>query len=299
MNSNYPLLGGHVSVNGPSGYLVGAIKTALNQGCNTIMFFTGAPQNTKRVDPFWLRSNEMRQIMVENKIDSQHIVVHASYLINVANSVDSYRWEFSLKLLAEEIERCEVLGVNLIVLHPGSTVGASHQASLDKLIEALDILMVRPSPVKIALETMSGKGGQICSNLEDFAYIFKNLKKPERIGVCLDTCHLHDAGYDLSDWKAFKKELFNFIPPSKVWAFHLNDSASPLGSHHDRHENIGYGLIGFETLSTILWDETFQTIPKLLETPLYNGQSTHQWEITNLRNRNFKPFHFEDKKNKP
>ncbi|ATZ16044.1 endonuclease IV [Entomoplasma freundtii] len=284
---NSPLLGSHMSLSKSTNYLEGVVNETVNQNANTFMIFTGAPQNTKRVPVETFKIAEMNQLIDYHEIDKSKLVVHAPYLINLSNPVNETVWKFSIDFLLEEIKRCEALGIHLLVLHPGAYTKGSLEQGLQQLIKALDLVTDYESPVLIALETMSGKGTEVGGQLDDLAFVLQQVKKPERIGVCLDTCHLHDAGYQIQNWPEFKNNLKQLLPLDKVKVIHLNDSKNVCGAKKDRHENIGYGQIGFDTLVEIVWDEELTTVPKILETPYIDNLSPYKKEIKCLLSRSF------------
>ncbi len=284
------LLGSHVSMKAPSFYL-GAVEEALMNGANTLMLYTGAPQNNKRVPIAELRIKEALSLCLEKGLSTAHFVAHAPYLINLGNSLDSEKWQFSQTLLKQELERVAAMQIPVLVLHPGSHLGAGVQNGLDAIVKALNnILQEDHSPVKIALETMAGKGFELGKSLEEIAYIIEHVEKKDRLGVCLDTCHLSDAGYDVHDPNSIIKELDRLIGFEKLLVIHLNDSKNERGSHKDRHENIGYGTIGFAVLDSWFSHPLLEAIPFILETPYINKEkSPYKKEISMLRNHCFDP----------
>lgn len=282
-----PLLGSHMSLSKKGDYLEGVAEATIAQNANTFMIFTGSPQSTTRIPVAEMKLPEMKKILDENHIEEKDLVVHAPYLINLSNCICDGVWKFSINLLLNEIKRCEEIGIHTLVLHPGSFTKGTHEEGVQQLIKALDLVTEHQSPVIIALETMSGKGSEIGGKIEDLATVLHHVKRPERIGICLDTCHLNDAGYDVKNWSEFKNLFQKLIPLEKVKAIHLNDSKSPLGAKKDRHENIGYGTIGFEALSRIVWDDTFKNVPKILETPYVDGKPPYPEEIRDLLENKF------------
>ncbi|WP_434325208.1 deoxyribonuclease IV [Mycoplasma capricolum] len=281
------LLGCHVSMNKQNNYLVGSVNEAISYKANTFMIFTGPPQSTLRTNTNHLYINQMHELMNSYKIDAKDLVVHAPYIINIANSVDQNKWEFAVNFLIQEIKRCEEIKIPTLVLHPGSHTTGNYKDSLDQIVKALDIVSNYQVNVKIALETMSGKGTEVCSRLEDFKYILDNVKNKDKVGVCLDTCHLHDAGYDLSKWTEFKEQIKQNFNLDKVLCIHLNDSKNMISSHKDRHANIGYGYVGFDTLVNVVFDKDFSNISKILETPYIDKKAPYKIEIEDLLNKTF------------
>ncbi|AGJ90736.1 deoxyribonuclease IV [Mycoplasma putrefaciens] len=284
---NKPLLGCHVKMTKTNHYLVGSVYEAIGYKANTFMIFTGPPQNANKADLQALNIKQMHDLIKQNNINAKDLVVHAGYIINIANSVDAKKWNFAVEMLKKEIQYCEAIGINLLVLHPGSYTTGDYKNSLDQIIKALDLVSEFQTNVKVVLETMSGKGGEVCSKFEDFDYIFSKLKHPEKVGICLDTCHMHDAGYDISKWEQVKTELKKYLSLDKVLCIHLNDSKNELSSHKDRHANIGYGYIGFDALCEVVWDKDFENVPKILETPYIEDNPPYKAEIENLVNKTF------------
>lgn len=278
------ILGSHVSFGVEQ--LLGSVKEALSYNANTFMFYTGAPQNTIRKDIDEEKLKEALKLMKDNNINIDNVICHAPYIINLANNKEMSKYEFSINFLKNEIARCEKLGVKYIVLHPGSAVGIDRNLALDNIVEALNRIIVPNSKVVILLETMAGKGTELGCTLEEIKYIIDSVKEKSGIGVCLDTCHLNDAGYDMSNFEEFVKMFDEIIGVDYIKCIHVNDSKNPLSSHKDRHENIGYGTLGFENILNIINYEAFNNVPKILETP-YIGESDDD------KNRIYPPYKFE------
>ncbi|AUF83584.1 deoxyribonuclease IV [Mesoplasma syrphidae] len=283
----YPILGSHVSASEKNNYLIGAVTESVNNDANTFMIYTGPPQNANRKPIENFKIAEMHELLKKYNLDINDLVVHAPYLINISNPVNEATWNFGIQLLIREIERCEAIGINILVLHPGAYTKGEPTQALEKLIEGLNLVSEYQNNVRIAIETMSGKGTEVGTDLQQIAYVISKLNNPEKVGVCLDTCHMNDAGYDLSTWSAIKETITKTVGSDKILVFHLNDSKNPIGAHKDRHENIGYGTIGFEILNEILWDTDYQEIPKILETPYVRDVSPYKAEISDLRNKTF------------
>ncbi|MCI9412732.1 MAG: deoxyribonuclease IV [Eubacterium sp.] len=259
------LLGSHVGMSGKE-MMLGSVKEALSYGANTFMIYTGAPQNTRRKKLEELRIEEARQCMEENGI--QNFIVHAPYIINLANTVKPETFEIAVEFLGIELERTAAMGAEILVLHPGAHVGAGEEAGIARIIEGLDQVMSKDMPVHIALETMAGKGSEIGKTFEELKAIYDGVHYPEHLRVCLDTCHIHDAGYDIvNDYEGVLAHFDEVLGLDQIAAIHINDSKNPLGAHKDRHENVGKGSIGFETLLRFVSDERFKNVPKILETP--------------------------------
>ena len=192
-------LGSHVGMNAPEYYL-GSVKEALSYGGNTFMFYTGAPQNSYRKPLNELMIEEGRKLIKEAGVDESKIIVHAPYLINGANKVKSDIQDLAKQLILSEVQRTHGFGAKILVLHPGAHVGLGPDIGIAALVECLDEVFSKDnSDVKIAIETMAGKGSEIGIRFEEIAEIIKQCKYPERLGVCLDTCHISDAGYDVHE----------------------------------------------------------------------------------------------------
>lgn len=282
------IIGSHVSMGGKE-MLLGSVKEALSYDANTFMFYTGAPQNTRRKPISELRVEEAKQLMKENGIDINNVVVHAPYIINLGNTIKPETRELAVSFLRQEIERCDEIGATRLVLHPGAHVKAGDEAGLEAIVSGLDEAMKDDQKVHIALETMAGKGTELGRTFDQLAYIINHVKHPELLGICLDTCHLNDAGYDVSDFDKILDEVEEKIGLDKVLVIHVNDSKNPLGAHKDRHENIGFGTIGFDTLEAIVTNERLKDVPKILETPYIDKKAPYKEEIKMLRENKFDP----------
>lgn len=279
------LLGSHVGFN-KNDQLLGSLKEALSYGANTFMFYTGAPQNTRRYPIEDGLTLEAMQIMKDEGIDYSKVVVHAPYIVNLANDGDPEKYQFSINFLQEEIERCKLLGITKLVLHPGSHVGLGMDRAISNIANAIN--MISNDSVVILLETMAGKGTEVGSKLEEIKQIIDLVNDKEHIGVCLDTCHLSDAGYDLSDFNKFLDLVDEVIGLDKVGCVHVNDSKNENGAHKDRHENFGFGHIGFDMLLSVIYNERLEDIPKILETPYVDREyPPYKYEIEMIKNKKF------------
>ena len=246
--------------------MLGSVKDAVAFGANTFMLYTGAPQNTRRKDISELRIQEAHELMAQNGIEE--FVVHAPYIINLANTVNPATYEIAVEFLAKEIDRATAMGSQTIVLHPGSHVGEGVDKGIASIVKGLNEVLTADTACHIALETMAGKGSEIGRTFEEIKAIYDGVNKKERLRVCFDTCHVNDAGYDLvHDYDGVFKHFDQVIGLDQIAVFHINDSLNPLGAHKDRHANIGQGTIGFETLHRLVHDPRFMEIPKILETP--------------------------------
>ncbi|MCD8204174.1 MAG: deoxyribonuclease IV [Coprobacillus sp.] len=278
------ILGCHCNVNSPDYYL-GTVRDALSYGCTTFMFYTGAPQNTFRVPTERFKIEEGRALIKEAGIKEENIVAHAPYIINPANTVNQSTRDLARDFLLKELERVEAFHVSILVLHPGSHVGAGAEAGIKGAIEVLnEVLSVDKTHVRIAIETMAGKGGEIGTTFTQIKEILDGVNYPDRVGVCLDTCHINDAGYDVSKVDDVINEFDRVIGLDRLLVVHLNDSKNIMGAHKDRHENIGYGEIGFDVLHEYLVHPKLKNIPKILETPYVNEKPPYKDEISMLRN---------------
>ena len=258
------ILGSHVHFSKEQ--LLGSVKEAISYGANAFMFYTGAPQNTIRSELSLEYLKQAKELMNSNNMLIQHAICHAPYIINLANKEKIDSWNFSINFLKNEIKRCEFLGVKYIVLHPGSSVNLTKEEGIKNIIEALNNVIYDSSTCTILLETMAGKGSECGRTLHEIKQINDGVKS-KNIVVCLDTCHLHDAGYDISKFDELLDEFDKLIGIEKIKCVHINDSKNVIESHKDRHENFGFGNIGFDNLLNIINNEKLKDVPKILETP--------------------------------
>ncbi|SOC20942.1 endonuclease IV [Ureibacillus xyleni] len=286
------LIGSHVSMSGKE-MLLGSSKEATSYGASTFMIYTGAPQNTRRKPIEDLNIEAGLSHMKENGLSN--IVVHAPYIINIANTTKPETFALGVEFLQKEIERTASIGATQIVLHPGAHVGAGVEAGIAKIIEGLNEVLTTEHPVQIALETMAGKGTEIGRTFEELAQIIHGVTHNERLSVCFDTCHTHDAGYDIvNDFDGVLEQFDKIIGLDRIKVVHVNDSKNVCGAGKDRHENIGFGHIGFEALHSIVHHEVLIDIPKILETPWVgsdakNKKAPYKYEIEMLRTGQYKP----------
>lgn len=281
-------IGSHVSLSGKK-MLLGSVEESLENGANCLMVYTGAPQNTKRrpIDEF--RVVEAKELLAKNNISMDDVIIHAPYIINLANTTKPEVFELAVDFLRQEIKRVEEIGAKYIVLHPGAHVGAGEEAGLDQIIKGLDRVLTKDQTPIICLETMAGKGSELGTSFEQLAYIINNVKLPDKLGVCLDTCHINDAGYDETDFDKILDEFDKIIGLDKLKVIHVNDSKNPIASHKDRHANIGYGTIGFDKLIKIIYNPRIKDLCKILETPFVNDRkdSPYKQEIAMIKNKKF------------
>lgn len=283
------IIGSHVSFKKEDG-LLGSVKEALSYKANTFMFYTGAPQNAKRLPINMELVDEAKKMMIDNGIDINNVIVHAPYIINLANGDD-----FAVSFLRQEVERCIKIGINKLVLHPGSYVSLSKEEGLNNIVLGLNKILNKDMNIKILLETMAGKGTEIGCSFEDLKYIIDNVKYNEKLGVCLDTCHINDAGYDISSFDNVMMEFDNIIGMERLLCLHINDSKNIRGSKKDRHENFGFGTLGFDNLLKIVYYPKLESVPKILETPYVSKDDDskerlyppYKEEIEMIRNKEF------------
>ncbi|PEJ56919.1 deoxyribonuclease IV [Bacillus sp. AFS002410] len=283
-------IGSHVSMSGKKMFLA-ASEEAASYGANTFMVYTGAPQNTRRKAIEDLNIEAGLKHMAENGIAD--IIVHAPYIINIGNTTNPATYELGVEFLQKEINRTAALGAKQIVLHPGAHVGAGEDAGIDRIIQGLNEVLTTDTPVQIALETMAGKGSECGKSFEEIARIMEGVHYSDKLSVCFDTCHINDAGYDIvNDFDGVLQQFDHLIGIDKIKVLHINDSKNPMGSHKDRHENIGFGTIGFKALNYIVHHPQLMEVPKILETP-YVGEdknskvAPYKLEIEMLRNQEF------------
>ncbi|MCA1054858.1 deoxyribonuclease IV [Rossellomorea aquimaris] len=283
-------LGSHVSMSGKK-MLLASSEEAVSYGANTFMIYTGAPQNTRRKKIEDLNIEAGLQHMKEHNI--QEIVVHAPYIINIGNTTNPATFELGVNFLRSEIERTEALGANQIVLHPGAHVGAGADKGIEKIIEGLNEVLTKDHKAQIALETMAGKGSECGRSFEELAQIIEGVKLNDRLSICFDTCHTHDAGYNIvEDFDGVLDEFDKIIGIDRLKVLHINDSKNPNGARKDRHENIGFGHIGFKPLNYIVHHPQLAEVPKILETPYVgedkkNKKAPYKFEIDMLLKQQF------------
>ena len=298
------IIGSHVSYTKGEG-LVGSVKEALSYGANTFMFYTGAPQNTFRVPIDMEKVKEANKLMEDNNIDINNVIIHAPYIINLANNKDPEKWNFAINFLKEEIARSKTLGVNKIVLHPGSHVGLGIEVAIENIADALNIVLKEKEGPSILLETMAGKGSEIGKTFEELQAIIAKVEHQDRIKVCLDTCHINDAGYDVANFDSVLEEFDKIIGLDKLVCIHVNDSKNEKGAHKDRHENFGIGYLGFDTLLKVIYHPKLKEVPKILETPYVSKDDAskeilyplYNFEIAMIRDKKMNDNLLEDIRN--
>lgn len=292
-------LGSHVSMSGKD-MLLGSAKEAVSYGADTFMFYTGAPQNTRRRDISELNIGPAWEYMKEHGIDE--IIVHAPYIINLGNTVKPETFSLATEFLAKEIERTQACGSKVLILHPGSHVGAGAEAGTAQIVKGLNEVLSRDTGCCIALETMAGKGSEIGHSFEELARIYDGVKYNDKLRVCFDTCHTSDSGYDIiHHFDDVMDEFDRILGKEQIAVFHINDSKNEPGARKDRHENTGFGHIGFDALNYIVHHPDFQDIPKILESPYVpsptvpkKSYAPYKYEIDMLRKGVFNPHMKED-----
>lgn len=283
-------IGSHVSMSGKD-MLLGASKEAISYGANTFMIYTGAPQNTRRKKIEDLNIEAGLKHMEANGISD--IIVHAPYIINIGNTENPSTFELGVNFLRTEIDRTEAIGAKQIVLHPGAHVGAGTEAGIKKIVEGLNEVLAGDEKVQIALETMAGKGSECGKSFEELAMIIDGVNYNDHLSVCFDTCHTHDAGYDIiEDFDGVLEEFDRIIGIDRLKVLHINDSKNERGMRKDRHENIGFGKIGFDALSYIVHHPQLKDVPKILETPFVgedknDKKAPYKHEIEMLKGKEF------------
>ena len=282
-------LGSHVGMSGKK-MMLGSVEEALSYGANTFMLYTGAPQNTKRKDLSELNIEAAKKCMAENGIEE--FIVHAPYIINLGNTVKPETYEIAVEFLALELQRTMAMGSKVLVLHPGAHVGAGVEAGVASIVKGINEVLSADTDCYIALETMAGKGTEIGRSFEELAMIYDGVKYNDKLRVCFDSCHTHDAGYDIiHDFDGVMTQFDKIIGKDQIAAFHINDSKNVFGAGKDRHANLGDGEIGFDALAYIVHHPDFMHVLKILETPWIpandgskNSFPPYKEEIARLRN---------------
>lgn len=287
-------LGSHVGMSGKE-MLLGSAKEAVSYGADTFMFYTGAPQNTRRKDISELNIDAAWDYMEKHGI--RDIIVHAPYIINLGNSIKPETFKLAVDFLAMELERSAACKSRLIILHPGAHVGAGADTGIRQVVKGLNEVLTRDTSLYIALETMAGKGSELGRDFEELARIYDGVTCNDKLRVCFDTCHTHDNGYDIvHDFDGVIRQFDRILGKDQIAVFHINDSKNVMGAAKDRHANLGFGEIGFDALSHIVHHPDFENIPKILETPFIpspvdpkKSYAPYKHEIEMLRNRKFDP----------
>lgn len=289
------IIGSHVSFG--KNQLLGATEEAISYGSNTFMFYTGAPTNTIRKDIEEKYTSEAINLMKENNIDIKNVICHAPYIVNLGNASDPLKYSFSKEFIKKELERCDKMGITKMVLHPGNAIGITKEEGLNNITNALNEILDGTTKCQVLLETMAGKGTECGRTIEELSFIIEKIVRKDQIGVCLDTCHLNDGGYSISNFNQYLDDFDSLIGIDKIKCIHINDSKNEQGSHKDRHANFGFGTIGFDNLINVIYNERLNDVPKILETP-YIGDTDdskertyapYKFEIAMIRNKEFDP----------
>lgn len=290
------LIGSHVSMGGTK-MLVGAAEESMQNGANTMMVFTGAPQNTRRKELSAFNIEAGKALLKESKIAP--VVVHAPYIINLGNTIKTENLGFAEEFLLGELERAEAIGASTISFHPGAHVGAGSAAAIKQIAQMLDRILGQTATKKvtIAIETMAGKGTEVGKTFEELASIITQTSHNDRLAITFDTCHVYDGGYDIkNDLSGVLTQFDQIVGLDRISTIHLNDSKFGLNSHKDRHANLGYGELGFQLLNTVAYLPELKSIPKIMETPLIvdpanpkKKYSPYKFEISELRQQTFDP----------
>lgn len=288
------IIGSHVAMKAPK-MLAGSAKEAHSYDANAMMIFTGAPQNTRRKDVSEMNIEEGKRLLKLYGID--HIIGHAPYIVNLGNTVKPENLPFGISFMHDEIQRADALGIEALSFHPGAHLKQGPEVALKQIAEALDEAIDENQKVSIALETMAGKGTEVGINFEQLAMIFDHCQHNDKLSVTMDTCHMSDAGYNIKDdFDGVLNEFDHILGIDKISVMHLNDSKNEQGSHKDRHENIGFGTIGFDSLNYVAHHPQLEQVPKIMETPYVKkdeddkkGIAPYKLEIEMLRDQKFDP----------
>lgn len=256
-------------------------KTALSIDANTFQFFTRNPRGGKAKEINPMDINKYLQLAANNHID--HILAHAPYTLNAASADEGLR-EFARNTMADDLQRMEYTPGNCYNFHPGSHVGQGVEVGIQYIADMLNSILTPEQNTTVLLETMAGKGSEIGCSFEELREIMERVTLKEKIGICLDTCHVWDGGYDIvNDLDGVLQKFDSIIGLSNLKAIHLNDSINPLGAHKDRHAKIGEGMIGLEAIVRVINHAELKHLPFYLETP--NELDGYAREIEMLKAR--------------
>lgn len=288
------IIGSHVSFNGKE-QLLGSVKEAISYNANTFMFYTGSTQSTQRSSINDELTYEGIKLMLENNINPKNVIIHAPYIVNLANRLDEEKSKFYINFLIEELKRVKQLNFDKMVLHPGSAVKITREEGINNIILGLNEVIKNTEDVVILLEYMAGKGSEVGTSIDELKSIYDGIENKDRVGICLDTCHMNDSGIDIKDIDLFLDEFDSKIGIDKIKCVHINDSYNELGSHKDRHANFGYGTIGFDKLINVIYNSRLEGIPFILETPYVNRNEPNEYppykyEIDMIRKKEFIDF---------
>lgn len=267
------LIGANVHLAAPDQF-PGAVAEAVSYGANTLQFYLGAPQNTRRKTVAEMQGPAGIAAMQAARLS--HLVIHAPYIVNLGNTKKPENFAFAVQFMQAEVARADALHAYAMPFHPGAHVGAGADAAIDQIAAGLNQILTADTQVSLALETMAGKGTEVGRSFEELAAIIARLDHPEKVGITMDTCHMSDAGYPVAtDFDGVLNEFDHVIGLDKLRVLHLNDSKNPQGSHKDRHANLGAGTLGFNCLNAIAHHPQLTAIPKILETPYVGPDKTH------------------------
>ena len=288
------IIGSHVSFNNKK-QLLGSVEEAISYNANTFMIYTGGAQSTMRSAINDELTYEGYKLMLENNINTKNVIVHAPYIVNLANKSDKTKYDFYIDFFIKELDRCKMLGLDKIVLHPGSATTCSKEEAIENIAHGINLVYKSTTNTMILLEFMAGKGTEVGTSIDELKAIIDKIDDKDRIGVCLDSCHMNDAGVDISKIDDFLDEFDSKIGIDKIKCFHINDSMNQINSHKDRHANIGYGTIGFNNLLNIVYNKRLEGIPFILETPYINRNQSdayapYKMEIESIRKKEFIDF---------
>ncbi len=281
------IIGSHVSFG--KDQLLASAQTAVSFGANTFMFYTGAPQNTIRAELKRDITEKAWEYMKENNIAINNVICHAPYIINLANKEKIESWNFSISFLKNEIKRITEMGVNYIVVHPGNALKLDREEALANIALALNYIIDEDTKPMILLETMAGKGSECGINIYELKSILDKVNLKDKVGICLDTCHLNDSGVDIAKFDEYLSVFDSEIGLDKVKCVHVNDSKNVIGSKKDRHANIGFGTIGFDNLLNVIYNPKLKDVPKILETPYIGEFPPYKFEIAMIKSKKFNP----------
>lgn len=277
---NNLLVGSHISNKSPD-YLLGASLEIIRQNATCGMVFLGPPRNTSLCDFSSLKVDEAKEVLRLNNLDIPNICVHFPYIINPSSQIEEHR-KLAYEFFDKELSLMEKIGLNLCCFHPGSSKGQDRLTCMKDVAKMFYPLFKEHNSIKIAIETMAGKGDEVNVGLKESRIFLDDFLGLNNVGICLDTCHLWDSGLDICNFDILRNEINETIGFEKVFLIHLNDSKNPRGYSKDRHENLGKGFIGYKALSRICYAREFKNVFKILETPLVNGDE-HKDEIQRLK----------------
>ncbi len=283
-------LGSHVSM---SNGVLGAVEEALSYGATALMLYTGAPQNTRRKDMSELKVEEGVALLEANGLSPLDIVVHAPYIVNLG-SIEDEKYSFAIDFISLEVKRTAYIGAKYLVLHPGAFTKGTLEGSIERIGKGLNQIIenTRDTGVVICLETMAGKGSEVGRNFGELADIIKIVEDKSRVGVCMDTCHIHDSGYDIHNFDEVLDEFNNLVGIDNLHVLHINGSLNDKGAKKDRHANLGAtdtnprgeDKIGLEAICKVCHNPRLQDKIFVLETPWLNDtENLYKEEIALIR----------------